>query len=78
MKSAIIKHSIKLAGRKTSVSLEEAFWSELKRMAAAAKLSTSQLIASIDRERDHANLSSACRIAVVHHLRLSQTPQPAE
>jgi predicted DNA-binding ribbon-helix-helix protein len=35
MKSSVIKHSIVIDGHKTSVSLEDAFWSDLKKIAKA-------------------------------------------
>jgi predicted DNA-binding ribbon-helix-helix protein len=67
-KSLIRKHSLLIAGRKTSVSLEDAFWHEVKRMAKAAKLPTGQFVASLDGARDHINRSSALRLAVVADL----------
>jgi predicted DNA-binding ribbon-helix-helix protein len=35
MKSSIIKRSVVIGGHKTSVSLEDAFWSDLKKIAHA-------------------------------------------
>ncbi len=57
----IKKHSVTIAGHKTSLSLEEAFWQALKEAAAAEGLSINALIGAIDRERD-GNLSSAVRV----------------
>ena len=48
MNSAVIKRSIVIAGHKTSVSLEDAFWQGLKEVAAARQVSLTGLIATID------------------------------
>ncbi len=69
MNSTIIKHSIMIDGHKTSVSLEDAFWSGLKDAAKACKLTISALVASIDSERRNGNLSSAIRLFVLDHYR---------
>ena len=65
MKSAVIKRSIVIAGHKTSVSLEDAFWSALKEIASNRHLTLSDLVATIDTERRHRNLSSAIRLFVL-------------
>jgi predicted DNA-binding ribbon-helix-helix protein len=65
MKSAVIKRSIVVAGRKTSVSLEDEFWNALKEIAGARDATLSDLVALIDAERQHANLSSAIRLFVL-------------
>jgi predicted DNA-binding ribbon-helix-helix protein len=59
MKSAVVKRSIIVAGHKTSVSLEDAFWKGLKAIALDRRMTLSDVIASIDAQRQHANLSSA-------------------
>jgi len=58
MKSLIVKRSIILAGHKTSVSLEDAFWQGLKDIATSRRMTLSGLVGSIDSERKHGNLSS--------------------
>jgi predicted DNA-binding ribbon-helix-helix protein len=63
------KRSVTLQGHATSVSVEEAFWTELRRMAAETGVSISVLIGRIDRERDTGNLSSALRLAVLDDLK---------
>jgi predicted DNA-binding ribbon-helix-helix protein len=65
MKSAVIKRSIVIAGHKTSVSLEDAFWSALKEIAGNRHMTLSDLVAAIDTERRHRNLSSAIRLFVL-------------
>ena len=65
MKSLIAKRSIVIDGHKTSVSLEDAFWSTLKVIANERNETLSQLIAKIDKERQQGNLSSAIRLFVL-------------
>jgi predicted DNA-binding ribbon-helix-helix protein len=67
MKSPVVKRSIVIAGHKTSVSLEEAFWRGLKDIAATRRVSLSDLVGSIDTERQHGNLSSAIRLFVLDY-----------
>jgi len=74
MNSAVVKRSIVIAGHKTSVSLEDAFWNGLKEIGREHKTTLSGLVGDIDVRRLHANLSSAIRIFVLHHFR-SQIPQ---
>jgi len=69
MKSPIVKRSIIIAGHKTSVSLEEAFWSELKQIASGRRRTLSEVVSAIDSERAHGNLSSAIRLFVLDHYR---------
>ena len=63
--ASIVKHSLSVAGHRTSISLESAFWDGLKRAAAARDLSTAALVAEIDAARGGANLSSAIRVFVL-------------
>jgi len=64
-----MKRSVNIAGHSTSVSLEEPFWLELKRIAAARRMSLAALVARIDQERETENLSSALRLAVLDDLK---------
>ena len=68
MRSRIVKHSIVIAGHKTSVSLEDAFWNAIKDIAAARRMTLSDLVAAIDAARRHGNLSSAIRLFVLDHF----------
>ncbi len=72
MKSPVVKRSIVIAGHKTSVSLEDAFWDALKEIAARRKATLSDLVASIDSSRTQGNLSSAIRLFVLDHFRSAQ------
>ena len=65
MKSLVVKRSIALAGRETSVSLEDAFWNRLKEIAGQQGMTLSDLVAAIDSRRQHRNLSSDLRIFVL-------------
>ncbi len=74
MKSPVVKRSIVIAGHKTSVSLEDAFWQGLKDIAAARDMTLSELVATIDTDRRHGNLSSGIRLFVLDYYR-SQTEE---
>ncbi len=69
MKSPVVKRSIVIAGHKTSVSLEDAFWEALKEIATGRRLTLSDLVATIDSARSQGNLSSAIRLFVLDHYR---------
>jgi predicted DNA-binding ribbon-helix-helix protein len=69
MKSPVVKRSIVVAGHKTSVSLEEAFWSAMKEISSARDLTLSELVGEIDGRRQQGNLSSAIRLFVLDHFR---------
>ena len=63
--TAISKHSLTIAGHRTSISLEQAFWDKLRDIARARGLSLAALIGEIDAGRGAANLSSAIRVFVL-------------
>jgi predicted DNA-binding ribbon-helix-helix protein len=65
MGSPVIKRSLAIAGQKTSVSLEDAFWVALKEIAAGRQMNVSELVTSIDLERQQGNLSSCLRLFVL-------------
>ncbi len=67
MSGTVKKRSVEIAGHRTSLSLEEAFWRALKRIAARDGVSINRLIERIDRERG-GNLSSAVRVYVLERL----------
>jgi predicted DNA-binding ribbon-helix-helix protein len=67
MKSTVVGRTIILAGHKTSVSLEDAFWEGLKEIAKTKRKTLSDLVDGIDTDRDHANLSSAIRLFVLNY-----------
>ena len=69
MKSLVVKRSIVIAGRKTSISLEDTFWNSLREIAHMRKETLSQLVASIDANRKSSNLSSVIRVFVLDFYR---------
>ncbi len=78
MKSPVVKRSIVIAGHKTSVSLEDAFWKGLKDIAGGRDMTLSEMVASIDSERRHGNLSSAIRLFVLDHYRSQIGEEPGK
>ena len=60
-----VKRSLTLHGHRTSVSLEEAFWAEFRRAAAAEDLSLNVLAERIDEARGDVGLASAIRVFVL-------------
>ena len=69
MKSLVFRRTVRLAGHKTSVSLEGAFWNGLREIAGARNMTLSDLVAAINSERRHGNLSSAIRLFVLDFYR---------
>ena len=67
--SLVIQRTINIAGRKTSVSLEGAFWKAFKEIAATKGVPVSRLVSMIDSERQNNNLSSAVRLFVLDYYR---------
>ena len=69
MKSTVVKRSVVVAGHKTSVSLEDAFWNGLKEIARERHMTLSELVAEIDAHRQLGNLSSTLRLFVLDFYR---------
>ena len=69
MKSSVVKRSVVINGHKTSVSLEDPFWTELKNIAHTRQVTMSELVTKIEDTREQSNLSSAIRLFVLHHFR---------
>jgi predicted DNA-binding ribbon-helix-helix protein len=61
----VVKRSLVIAGHRTSISLEDAFWGRLRAIAAERGLSLNRLAAMVDASRGGANLSSAIRVFVL-------------
>src|SRR5262245_41979364 len=64
-KSMVLKRTVSIAGHKTSVSLEDAFWQALEEIASERDMTRGKLIAAIDSKRQHGNLSSTVRLFVL-------------
>jgi len=79
MKSPIIKRSVSVNGHKTSISLEDAFWSEVRAIAWEKDITMRELLTHVDRDRQASNFSSALRVFVLNHHReaVGQGPLPA-
>ena len=67
--SEVRKRSVRIAGHRSSVSLEPEFWDALKSLAASRVISVEKLIGEVDGARDGRNLSSALRLHVLAELR---------
>ena len=83
MKSPVVKRSIVVAGHKTSVSLEEAFWNGMKEISGLRNMTLSELVGEIDNNRQQGNLSSAIRLFVLDHFKNravsgSSEPKPSD
>jgi predicted DNA-binding ribbon-helix-helix protein len=72
MTSTLTKRSVVIAGRKTSISLEDEFWNGLKAIARHHQRTLSSVVGEIDQKRS-GNLSAAIRVYVFGHL-CTQTP----
>jgi predicted DNA-binding ribbon-helix-helix protein len=69
MGSTVVKRSVIINRRKTSISLEDAFWKVIKSIAATRNMTMSGLVAEIDGQRRQGNLSSAVRLFVLDYYR---------
>jgi predicted DNA-binding ribbon-helix-helix protein len=67
--SPVAKYSVTVDGRRTSISLEDAFWNSLKEIAHERDETLTDLVASINAKRKFANLSSALRVFVIEYYR---------
>jgi predicted DNA-binding ribbon-helix-helix protein len=66
-KSPVVKRSVRIDGRNTSVSLEDQFWEALKEIAKERGMALQDLVAAIKAERRKGGLSSAIRVFVIEH-----------
>lgn len=64
-----VKRSLTLRGHRTSVSLEDVFWTEFRRLAARQETPINALAARIDAERGDVGLASAIRVWIVQELK---------
>jgi predicted DNA-binding ribbon-helix-helix protein len=63
------KRSIEIDGRNTSISLEDAFWECLQKIADERKVTPSRLISGIEAGRRTGNLSSVLRVFILEHYK---------
>ena len=73
----VAKRSIYFGGRKTSATLEEAFWQGLREIAHRRRMTMSDLVGEIAAQPRQSNLSSALRLYVLKFYR-SQIPDPPD
>ena len=66
-KSLNVKRSVRVGRHKTSVMLEEPFWKAFNEIAAIRNVHPSDLLATIDSDHQHGNLSSAIRLFVLDY-----------
>ncbi len=74
----VTKHSLVIAGHRTSISLEHEFWDALKTIAHLRGLSLAGLVAEIDETRGEQNLSSAIRVHVLQHYQNGSNDRVAD
>jgi len=67
--SPVRKRSLTVAGHRTSISLEDPFWSALRDVARDNRQSVATLVAEIDKARGQTGLSSAIRSFLLEHYR---------
>ena len=67
--SPVRKRTAKIGARETSISVEDEFWQGLKEIARERELTLSYILTDINKQREHANLSSAVRLFVLDHYR---------
>jgi predicted DNA-binding ribbon-helix-helix protein len=67
LKSPIARHAIRIAGHKTTISLEDQFWEELREIATERRTTLQDLVTSINRDRREGSLSSTIRLYVLRH-----------
>ena len=66
--AVVVKRSLTIAGHRTSLKLEAAFWRRLEALAAARAVSLSALVAEVDAGRGEINLSSALRVFALENV----------
>lgn len=65
-----VKHSVTLRGHRTSISLEDEFWTEFRSLAADRDMPINALVAEIDEARGmETGLASAIRLYVLRALK---------
>ncbi|MFO1169393.1 MAG: ribbon-helix-helix domain-containing protein [Hyphomicrobiaceae bacterium] len=68
-----VKRSLTIAGHRTSISLEAAFWDALKALASNEGRPMAEIIAELDEARGEAGLSSAIRVHLFERAKRKST-----
>lgn len=63
------KHSVKIAGHQTSITLEDEFWTALQSIAEVRGQTINDLVTEIDEGRGEHNLSSALRVFILDYYK---------
>ncbi|MEO9612377.1 MAG: ribbon-helix-helix domain-containing protein [Nitratireductor sp.] len=75
--TGVRKRSVTIRGHRTSYSIEQAFYDELKKIAARRDRALAALVAEIDEHRPRdTNLSSALRLFVLDQVRAHHAGKP--
>jgi predicted DNA-binding ribbon-helix-helix protein len=77
MESSVDRRTVIINGHKTSVSLEEAFWIDLKQIARAQGITVSELVAKVHQTSQHGSLSSAIRVFILEYHLVIRTAKAA-
>ena len=73
--TAQIKRSMTIAGHRTSITLEQPFWTALEEIARTENASVTELVRRIDAERDEqGSLTSAVRVFILTRLTANTAP----
>jgi predicted DNA-binding ribbon-helix-helix protein len=76
MNSTVKKRSIVVGSHKTSISLEDIFWTSLKQIARERAMTVSAIIGVLDASHERGNLSSTIRVFVLEHYQnRAENPQ---
>jgi predicted DNA-binding ribbon-helix-helix protein len=76
MNSTVKKRSIVVGSHKTSISLEDLFWTSLKQIARERAMTVSAIIGVLDASNERGNLSSTIRVFVLkHYQNRAEKPQ---
>jgi predicted DNA-binding ribbon-helix-helix protein len=75
MKSGISPHTVTFGRNKTSISLEDAFWIGLRKIARRKQTTASKLVLQIARKKHRGNLSSAVRVFVLDQLHVQASAE---
>jgi len=64
-----------IAGHRTSITLEQPFWTALEEIASAENASVTELVRRIDAKREEqGSLTSAVRVFILNRLTVNTTP----
>jgi predicted DNA-binding ribbon-helix-helix protein len=63
--SAVVRRTVRISGRSTSLTLEDPFWEALQEIAEAKGMTRANLVSAINERRSYANLSSGVRLFVL-------------